>query len=159
MFLCLSIVMAMFAIIKIAGFHYHGLEDDTWQFFWQQAEGAVAVMMASITAFRTLFVKSDQNPNVSIPRSPVESFFHRVYSRFRSLAQATPGEKPMSSTPRKSVLKLPKLPAPTFTGMRTFIHQNNRSEMGSAQFNTLHSEHDSIEIDYHNSIKGNQASS
>jgi hypothetical protein len=66
--------MAIFVIIKIEGFHYHGMEDGTWQLFGQQAERAVAVMMAFITSFRTLFVKPDHDTNVSTPRSPVESF-------------------------------------------------------------------------------------
>jgi hypothetical protein len=149
--------MAIFAIIKIAGFHYHGLEDDTWQFFWQHAEGAVAVMMASITAFRTLFVKPDHDPDVSTPRSPVENFVHRIARRFRTLAQATPGEKPISSTPKSSMLKLPKLPAPTLTGIRTFIYRNNRSEMQSAQFDTLQSDHDSVEVTYHGALKATRA--
>jgi hypothetical protein len=74
---------------------------------------------------------------------------HRIYNRFRSLAEAIPGEKP--------ILKLPKLPVPTFTGMRTFIHQNNRSEMGSVQLDTWHSEHNCVELNYHNTMKGNQA--
>jgi hypothetical protein len=147
--------MAVFAVIKMAGFHYRGLEDDTWQFFWQQAEGAVAVMMASITAFRTLFVKPDHDPNISTQRSPVENFFHRIYNRFRTLAQADPGEKPISATPSKPLLRLSKIPTPTFTGIRTFIHKNNRSNMESAQFDSLHSNHDSVEVDYHDTIRHN----
>lgn len=51
-FLCLSIFMAIFAIVRIAGFHYKGREDDVWESFCQHSEGAVSVMMASITAFR-----------------------------------------------------------------------------------------------------------
>jgi hypothetical protein len=148
--------MAAFAIIRMAGFHYRGLEDDTWNFFWQHAEGAVAVMMASITAFRTLFVKPDHDPNISTPRSPAENFLQWMYTRFLALAQATPGEKPVSPAPGKSTLKLPKLPAPTFTGIRTFIHQNHRSDLGSAQFDTLRSDHDSMEVTYHQAIKDNQ---
>jgi hypothetical protein len=157
MFLCLSIVMAIFAIIRVAGFHYRGLEDDTWQFFWQHAEGAIAVMMASVTAFQTLFVKPDNDPNVTTPRSPMENFIHRLAGRFRSLAQATPGEKPKSSTPERSILKLPKLPAPTFTGVRTFIRQNNRSEMKTSQFDTLQSDHDSLEVSYHDAFRADRA--
>lgn len=157
MFLCLSVVMAIFAIIRVAGFHYRGIEDDTWQFFWQHAEGAIAVMMASITAFRTLFVKPDNDPNITTPRSPLENFVHRITSRFRSLAQATPGEKPESSTPGRSILKLPKLPAPTFTGVRSFIRQNNRSDLKSSQFDTLQSDHDPVEASYHDALRADRA--
>jgi hypothetical protein len=161
-FLCLSVFMAICAIIRVSGFHYHGIEDDSWEFYWQQAEGAVAVMMASITAFRTLFVKpSDNDPNVTTPRSPVESFLHRITRRFQSLARAKPdpNEKP-TSTPKHSVLKLPKMPSPIFTGMRTFIRGNGRSEMKStATFRSLESEIDTIETDYHAALKQDRAES
>lgn len=152
--------MAICAIIRVSGFHYKGIEDDTWQFYWQQAEGATAVMMASITAFRTLFVKPSDDPNATTRRSPVESFLHRIRSRFQSLARADPNEKSASAVPvadRRSFLKLPKIPSPTFTGMRTYIYRNNRSNMGTtATFNTLNSEDlDPLEADYHAALRQN----
>ncbi|KAH8723974.1 hypothetical protein GQ44DRAFT_709438 [Phaeosphaeriaceae sp. PMI808] len=159
MFLCLSIVMAIFAIIRVAGFHYHGKEDDTWAFFWQHAEGAVAVMMASITAFRTLFVKPTDDPDVTTPRSPVDKLVQRISRRFQALARAAPDEKSIPSTPKNFKVKLPKLPAPTLTGIRTFIHRNNRTEMSSVSFATLHSDLDPSEADYHAALKDSRAAS
>ncbi len=111
-FLCLSIFMAACAIVRVAGFHYKGLEDDTWEFFWQHAEGAVAVMMASITAFRTLFVRPTNQAEVTTPRSPAESFLRRLFSRFQSLARAKPSEKSTLSDTSTAHLKLPKVPSP-----------------------------------------------
>lgn len=151
-FLCLSIFMAICAIIRLAGFHYNGLEDDTWQFLWQHTEGAISVMMASITAFRTLFVKQTNNSDNCSPHNPVESlFWHRLFKRFQALARARPsGEKPSStSTKGGSALKLPKLPSPVFTGMRSFIRRNNRTEGGGDRFATLNSAGDDTEADYH----------
>ncbi|KAI1498935.1 hypothetical protein F5X99DRAFT_420218 [Biscogniauxia marginata] len=151
-FLCLSIFMAICAIVRIAGFHYKGLEDDTWEFFWQHTEGAVAVMMASITAFRTLFVKQTNDAESTTPRSPVESLFHRLFRRFQSLARAQPAEKP-TSTLDTSILKLPKIPSPIFTGVRTFIRRNNRTDVSAATFATLDSAIDASEADYHTALK------
>ncbi|KAI0171236.1 hypothetical protein BJ166DRAFT_217121 [Pestalotiopsis sp. NC0098] len=151
-FLCLSIFMAVCAVIRIAGFHYKGLEDDTWEFFWQQVEGAVAVMMASITAFRTLFVKQTNNDEVA-DRSPVGNLFHRLYRRFQSLAQAQPDEKP--ALDQSSSIKLPKLPSPIFFGVRSFIRRNNRTDVGSTTFATLDSVIDGSEGDYHATLKTN----
>lgn len=144
--------MAVCAVIRIAGFHYKGLEDDTWEFFWQQVEGAVAVMMASITAFRTLFVKQTNNDEVA-DRSPVGNLFHRLYRRFQSLAQAQPDEKP--ALDQSSSIKLPKLPSPIFFGVRSFIRRNNRTDVGSTTFATLDSVIDGSEGDYHATLKTN----
>ncbi|KAI0010257.1 hypothetical protein F4779DRAFT_578733 [Xylariaceae sp. FL0662B] len=151
-FLCLSIFMAICAIVRIAGFHYKGVEDDTWEFFWQHTEGAVAVMMASITAFRTLFVKQTNNAGATTPRSPVKSLFHRLFRRFQSLARAQPDEKPTSAQ-RSPILKLPKMPSPIFTGVRTFIRRNHRTDVNAATFATIDSVIDDSEADYHAALK------
>ncbi|KAI1413326.1 hypothetical protein F5Y13DRAFT_189235 [Hypoxylon sp. FL1857] len=151
-FLCLSIFMAICAIVRIAGFHYKAVEDDVWEFFWQHTEGAVAVMMASITAFRTLFVKQTNDGEATAPRSPVGSLFHRLFMRFQSLAQAQPDEKP-ASTQNSSILKLPKIPSPIFTGMRTFIRRNHRTGVSANTFATLDSVVDESEADYHAALK------
>jgi hypothetical protein len=148
-FLCLSIFMAICAIVRVAGFHYKGVEDDTWEFFWQHTEGAVSVMMASITAFRTLFIKQTNNAENAEDRNTVESSsFHRLFKRFQSLARAQPGEKP-TSTQSRSILKLPKMPSPNFTGVRSFIRGNNRTDASAATFATLDSVFDGSEGDYH----------
>lgn len=157
-FLCLSIFMAICAIIRIAGFHYKGVEDDTWEFFWQQTEGAVAVMMASITAFRTLFVKQTNNPDDTTSRSPAESLLHRLYMRFQSLARAQPDEKPMSIESRP-IFNLPKLPSPIFTGMRTFVRRNNRTDASAATFASEDSVFDGSDTGYHAILKAHTQAS
>lgn len=144
--------MAICAIVRIAGFHYKGLEDDIWEFFWQHTEGAVAVMMASLTAFRTLFVKQANDDQITTPRSPIGSFFHRFLKRFRALARAQPDEKP-TPTQDSSGLKLPKIPSPIFTGVRSFIRRNNRTDVSAVTFDTLGSVVDGAEADYHAALK------
>ena len=54
-FLCLSIGMILMAITRAAGFRFHGKFDDTWVSIWQHLEACVAVMMLSLTAFRSIF--------------------------------------------------------------------------------------------------------
>ncbi|KAI1646875.1 uncharacterized protein F4817DRAFT_316277 [Daldinia loculata] len=151
-FLCLSIFMVICAIVRLAGFHYKGLEDDTWEFFWQHIEGAVSVIMASITAFRTLFVKQANSTDDTIPRSPVESLFHKFFTPFQFLARAQPNEKSTSGSDN-SIPKLPRIPSPIFTGLRTFIRRNNRTGVSAATFATLDSVGDAFEADYHTALK------
>lgn len=144
--------MVVCAIIRISGFYWKGLENDTWEFFWQHIEGSVAVMMASITAFRTLFIKQGNSADETTSRTPVESFLHKFLRRFRSLARAQPEEK-STSNGHRSILKLPKLPSPVFTGMRTFIRRNNRTDAGGDTFATLDSVFDGSEGDYHAALE------
>lgn len=151
-FLCLSIVMAIFAIIRIAGFYYNGLEDDIWEFFWQHAEGSVAVMMASVTAFRTLFVKQADNAASTESPVPAQSPWHRFFGRFQALARAQPDKKPTVPS-NASMLKLPQLPSPIFTGMRSFIRRNNRTDRGATTWASLDSIVDDAETDYHAALQ------
>lgn len=151
-FLCLSIFMAIVAIVRISGFYYKGLEDDIWEFFWQQTEGAVAVMMASITAFRTLFIKQQSKGKADAAGDPEPSRFRRFLARFNALAQEQPDEK-STSTGDSSTLKLPKVPSPVLTGIRTFIRRNNRNEASVAASTTSDSVCDDSSADYHIAIK------
>ncbi|KAI0414323.1 hypothetical protein F5X98DRAFT_390042 [Xylaria grammica] len=150
-FLCLSIFMAILAIVRISGFFYKGLEDDIWEFFWQQTEGAVAVMMASITAFRTLFVKRKGDGRAEAPEEvPRANRFRGFLAHFKALAREQPEEKPTSTS---SALKLPKVPSPILTGLRTFIRRNNRNGASLPTFVTLNSACDDSSEDYHIAIR------
>ncbi|KAI1347201.1 hypothetical protein F5Y01DRAFT_329946 [Xylaria sp. FL0043] len=150
-FLCLSIFMAAVAIVRISGFYYRGLEDDIWEFFWQQTEGAVAVMMASITAFRTLFVKQKGDVRAETPEEvPHSHRFRRFLARFKVLAQEQPEEKPTSTA---STLKLPKVPRPVLTGLRTFIRKNNGNETSSPTLATQDLDRDDPSEGYHIALK------
>ena len=103
--LCLSVFTAITAIVKVAGGNIsHGQVDSAWAIFWIQAEAAVAVIVVSVSAFRTLFVA------------------HRV-SKQQSPVQET--NKPRSIWGRRLGLRgnLPAAPSPTFTGVRTYIRQ------------------------------------
>ncbi|KAF2155458.1 hypothetical protein K461DRAFT_266730 [Myriangium duriaei CBS 260.36] len=152
-FLCLSIFMAICAVIRIACINYRGGEDDVWEFFWQHVEGAVAVMMASITMFRTLFVPHRAPSDTKVSRSPAERLFQRFSRRFRGLAEAQPDKEVTSSTDAGLLLKLPKLPSPTFTGIRTFINKSNGTGVKPVTHDTLSSPIDDFEMDYHAGLK------
>jgi hypothetical protein len=154
--------MAICAICRISGFHHDGLEDDTWQFYWQHAEGAVAVMMASVTAFSALFVKPKRNEDLTTPRSPAGSWMHQILSRFQALARAKPTYEEKSgdsaAVHKTSMLKLPQVPGATFKGLRTFIRKNNRTSVSTCDFDTLHSSVHSVSNDYHAALKSEKLS-
>lgn len=87
-FLCLSVTMTVIAIIRIGGYRFKGIGlggsiDSTWAFFWLYLEACVAVIMASITAFRSLFIRGsskiiDRNKNEDPIKAIREQVSHRA---------------------------------------------------------------------------------
>ena len=100
--------MIITSIIKIsAGNIIHGQIDTTWAIFWLQAEAAVAVMVVSISAFRALFV--------------VDGFQDQKVQQ-----QAASSRRWLWSRSRTAHSKLPSIPSPTMTGVKTLIgHSSN----------------------------------
>ena len=102
--LCLSIFTAMTAIVKVAGGNTsHGRVDSAWAIFWVQAEASIAVIVVSVSAFRALFVAH----RASKPQSPAHG------SKMRSIWNR-----------RYSPNESPRIPSPSFTGVRTVISQD-----------------------------------
>ncbi|OJD40671.1 integral membrane [Diplodia corticola] len=66
-FLSLSLVMVIIAMVRIVGsVRGDGANlDVAWEFFWQQLEACVAVMMGSVTAFRGVFSRGDDRSGAS----------------------------------------------------------------------------------------------
>ena len=82
--LCLSGVMVMVAIVRIAGMRPGGGPVDiVWLAFWQQQECSIAVLMVSVSAFRSLFVQSPAK--IPAPRQNIESpgYRRRMFLRHR----------------------------------------------------------------------------
>ena len=54
--LCLSVFMMIIAIVRVAASALpDGVTDTSWLFFWQTMEAAVAIIIVSLTAIRSLF--------------------------------------------------------------------------------------------------------
>ena len=119
--LCLSCVMIIVTIVRVAGMRYRGSGsvDIVWLSFWQQQECSIAVLMVSVSAFRSLFIQSPAtNP---MPRQ-------QIYS---------PSEKRRRFLRRRPDLDLyddhetnglPQIPRATLTGMATVIEGDQQSE-------------------------------
>lgn len=111
--LCLSIFTAITAIIKVAGGNIgHDQVDSAWVIFWEQAEASVAIIVVSVSAFRTLFVT------------------HRA-SKQQSPAHHTSTTGLIWSRIARRHDNLPAAPAPTLAGARTYIRH---SPYGSGSF-------------------------
>lgn len=119
-FLCGSILIAIVAIVRVAGYHINGgTVDVTWQAFWIYVETAIAMIMVSLSAFRSLLVNRSPRPSDEKRRWPMHPFRNGL------LRKSKRSDK--SEWEDAGHGNLPEIPSATFTGIRTFIRRNNRS--------------------------------
>ncbi|KAL8996263.1 MAG: hypothetical protein Q9169_004194 [Polycauliona sp. 2 TL-2023] len=148
-FLCLSISMVVIAIIRIS--QVHSPIYNIWATFWQQLEGCVAILMVSLTAFRTLFVSSPIASQEKAGRNNSDGYRKRLWYKYKG---SSTREKDGGSGEIERAKIVPvdvTMPNPTLTGMRTYIRGSPRqSEFGVPQWedgrdprhDTIHVTHD-----------------
>ena len=133
-FLCLSVVMALIAPVRIGGYRIQHQIDVTWQAFWQYVEACVAIIMGSATAFRTLFVGEKSR------KAPKKKLSYSI--RQRLMQKSSPKQDWEDTNGRH----LPTVPSATLSGLRTFIHRHGRTRVGltsqRSNWGTLLSEKD-----------------
>lgn len=136
--LCLSICMIIAALIRFSGIGVGGNSIDiTWGVFWQFIEGCIAVMMISLTAFRSLFT----NDGFKLPQRKAKPMWSsREWLRNRKLREAKKNEIDNN---------LPTIPSATLTGMRTLISAASHPTLISVDESRLggsrnHSENDQL---------------
>ena len=152
-FLCRSLVMVIFSITRVSKISGASGVDVPWVFFWQFAEASIAVLMGSLTVFRTLLIAERKtgprgSPGAQLGKgSPAAGCggkrprsYYALHHRIRLLAagRSTKGDL-------ESQEGLPEIPGAMMTGLRTFIRRNNRdSAMGTAVVMTAISQHSTI---------------
>lgn len=107
--------MIIIAIVRLLGFLINNIFNLVWGLFWHQAEAAIAILMVSITAFRSLLgIKALK----AREKKDMERFWfaRRPKLPARYFKKATEDESESE--------QLPSIPGATLTGMRTFINGN-----------------------------------
>lgn len=115
-FVCLSIFMSACAITRAAGTYYNGSLDYPWQNFWLHIEACIAVLMGSVTAYRSTLIGSNETS------SRFQVYFERLKQSFKkSTSRETAGKSQEKSNSRSGFLGLPRLPdgLATFSGVKT----------------------------------------
>lgn len=116
-FLCLSFAMIVVAMARMSKYHVKTLEM-AWQLFWLGMEACIALIMASLTIFRTVFVTMR---NERKEKEKKHLFVSSIRQRLRHrLNRRNPRDELETN-------ELPTIPRGILTGMRTFISRNNRS--------------------------------
>lgn len=114
--------MIIIAIVRISGLRIEkAILDIVWELFWQQAEAAVAVIMVSITAFRSLLgIKAQQTRDQNTAKGSWTLSHHRR----PKVVQAGYFQKTTSTTmyDESEFEPLPSIVGENFTGMRTCIY-------------------------------------
>ncbi|KAL9047918.1 MAG: hypothetical protein Q9162_007912 [Coniocarpon cinnabarinum] len=142
MTLCLSLVMAVVALIRIAGIRLpEGEVDIVWVSFWEQLECNVAVWMVSMTAFRSFFVTTGQEDGrhhllsfESIRRRLSHIFHRRSSQRQQQREYGSYGQAPASNGSESSGQPMiqsnePNIPRGQMTGMQTAIDGAGHSKV------------------------------
>lgn len=140
-FLCLSIVMIVITIIRISSFKPPSptgpiLFDFTWLCFWLYLEACTAIIMGSMTTFRSLFTQRVPRPfpaNISHKQIP-----SKRYSQSRGrLGMVKPDGKPGTIRPHsyiyggewKEVCHAEEFPPQAsqnaHIGIKTYIYHND----------------------------------
>lgn len=104
--------MIIIAIVRISGIsHKKTAVEIVWELFWLGMEAAIAVIMVSVTAFRSLLgIKAQKAREKRKQSKPLVRYFKKTPQNESDLVQ------------------LPSIPGATLTGMRTFIHGNGSWE-------------------------------
>lgn len=159
-FLCLSLVMVVFSITRVSKISGASGVDVPWLFFWQFMEASIAVLMGSLTVFRTLLI-AESNKSKGSPGSPGEKAgggrspgkSPRSYYSFHHRIRLLGRRREHGDLESQDGSGLPEIPSATMTGLRTFIRRNHRDpglETGAmltaiSQHSTLADEEGSVQ--------------
>ena len=113
-FLCLNLSMAIIAFIRSASIRSDAVWDTSWILFWQHIEACNAVIMVSLTAFRSFFV------------SGVSSTRRARRAREWYSPSFTGRRRPKDDLLRREI-DMPTIPSATLTGMRTFLRGDSEA--------------------------------
>ena len=117
--LCLSLVMVIVSIVRIAGVYLaDGSVDIVWLAFWMQQECSIAVIMVSVSAFRSFFVaKAANTPDRGLPRE-TPSYKRQLWRRPAS-----------DEVDVERANTLPQIPSATLSGVTSAIRDMRMSRM------------------------------
>ena len=130
--------MVICALTRISAYRLRGVIDLTWQIFWQHMEGSIALIMASVTVFRTAFVTAGSKKNGQKEQGPSYSVRQRLLARRNRIHSDE-----MEKLGREE--GLPAIPGATLAGLRTFIRRNNRPV---GETTVMRSDHDRFDEEH-----------
>lgn len=137
-FLCISIIMVLVAFIRLSKTSGIGGYDLRWEWYWELMEAYIAILAASITAFRSVFTNQNVRDRNLNRWKPSASWIERAKHWKRNQKSEEDEED-----------QLPSIPRALLTGMSTHIQRCGRTEFeqysldkeNEVQLNELHNKH------------------
>lgn len=112
--------MVIVTIVRVCGLRNGSNLDPVWDFYWQVVESSIAIIMVSLTAFRSFFVQE------RIRRSQAKrSWYHGVKKMLSSRS---------AEVSEESAHGLPPIARGHLTGLRTIIYGNGRTSQGAGTY-------------------------
>ena len=118
--LSLSTFMIVLAIVRIAGGQTLTGYSHVWEFRWLYMEACVACFMASISAFRSLFVPSSSRAWMKKPGRPSTYTRQQIWKKFKD-----PARRRWSLASRDLNDELPAFPLATLIRTPTSVGSDN----------------------------------
>ncbi|KAF2726487.1 hypothetical protein EJ04DRAFT_453258, partial [Polyplosphaeria fusca] len=136
--LCLTIVMVIITVARIAGLQWKGKLDSVWETYFIVIAAEIGLSLVAVSAFRALYVLKNKDRHV---HNPITSFGWYNKGRIAVWRIIT---KSTGKTPSKEFEMMKKedgvlkddIPHATMTGVRTFINANGRTTI----YNTMDEE-------------------
>jgi hypothetical protein len=143
-FLCLSLFMLACSITRAAGTYYNGTLDTPWQVFWLHAEACVAVLMASITVYRSVLIGS----------SDASTRFQRYLENIIKIrtSEGLSEAEQLTLRDRFARFLLSKIPNATLTGLATMFAELNNTHATATDLSKV-SDFEMGDTDYHMHLK------
>lgn len=132
--LSLSIFMIIIAIIRISKIQaYQDHTDLIWIIFWQQIQASTAVIVISLSAFRSFFVARES-------RLRHDRNHHRQWymDRKNRIASVLRRKRLRSGSGSEEINHLVTIPRATMTGLRTFINGGGGGDEANDDKNENH---------------------
>ena len=114
--LCSNILLVVLACLELSGLRYHDSIDTTWAFIFGQLQNSAAVLVFSLTAFRSLF--TTEKPK----------FIAREIRSWHSPTRLLRGPTKEDIRYDGNQRILPSIPSDTLTSVRTFIRRDKTTE-------------------------------
>ena len=141
--LCLTGIIILVTVTRIACFKINNQVDLVWEFYFLVVAAEIGVILASISTYRTLFVSRRKDTrHRGCPSSSTKERLKRVFlsSPWRSKARdsSTPINQRGNQYSHFDEEALPDIPRPCMTGIRTFINgrelRDDASDFMESQF-------------------------
>jgi hypothetical protein len=129
--LCLTIVMVIITVARIAGLKWRGKLDSVWETYFIVIAAEIGLSLVAISAFRALYVSKNKDRHVN---KTITSFgwYNKGRTALWRVITMTTGKTPSTEVEMDKkgdgFLK-DDIPHGTMTGMRSFIDANGRTRI------------------------------